>query len=214
MTGPAETTMLSLTGAVSYDAPFRWHHTPGVFPAGTLAELQRSFPEDGFADTSSTRRDKSYTMRVRRLHPAVAGERDRTPPPWQRFTEYVTGAAYRRDLAALTGVPLERARVEVNLWRYGRGCWLDPHVDKPEKLVTHVLYLTPHWPAGQGGDLLLLGSPSEDDVVHRVPPLGGSGVVLVRSERSWHAVARVRGDAGPGDGHGDRLSAQVVFHTA
>ncbi|SDF99426.1 2OG-Fe(II) oxygenase superfamily protein [Sinosporangium album] len=211
MTTPT-TSLISFDHTTVEDAPFRWHHVLDTFRPADAAELRGTFPRDGFRMVSRTGVDKSYAMYYRRLHPMDGGEappEPALPDPWRHFVAEVTGPAYRAAVAALTGLPIETASIEVNLWRYGASCWLDPHVDKPEKIVTHVLYFNESWPTGRGGDLLLLGSSSEGDVVRRVAPAANSGVLLVRGDRSWHAVERVR------DGEAlERLSAQVVFHQA
>jgi len=203
------TPLVSFDHTTTEDEPFRWHHVLDTFLPADAATLRETFPRDGFRMVTRTGLDKSYAMHHRLLHP-LDGDDDTLPlpEPWRRFVAGVTSPAYRAAVAELTGLPLETATVEVNLWRYGHSCWLDPHVDKPEKLVTHVLYFNESWPADRGGELLLLGSPSVDDVVRRVVPAVNTGVLLLRGDDSWHAVERVRdGEAGL-----ERLSAQVVFN--
>ncbi|MEU6298715.1 2OG-Fe(II) oxygenase [Streptomyces erythrochromogenes] len=204
------TPLVSLGRTTTEDAPFRWHHVLDTFAPADLDALRATFPQDGFQMVTRTNRDKSYAMYHRPLHPLGDTQPDATElaAPWRRFVEEVTGPAYRAAVAGLTGLPVQDAPVEVNVWRYGANCWLDPHVDKPEKLVTHVLYFNRAWPTGRGGDLLLLGSSAGDDVVRRVAPAANTGVLLVRGDDSWHAVERVSG----GEGGPERLSAQVVFH--
>ncbi|MFM9449319.1 2OG-Fe(II) oxygenase [Streptomyces acidiscabies] len=194
-----------LAGARSETVPFPYHHLPETFPAEAAARLRETFPKDGFTKVTGHDPDKTYTMWTRPLHPEPAGE---LPQPWQGFVREVTGARYRAGLAALTGMPVESCPVEVNLWRYPPDCWLDPHVDKPGKLVTHVFYFNEPWSESWGGNLLLLGSRDVHDVVRRVAPLHNSSVVLVRGETSWHAVENAR----PQNPGAVRLSAQVIFH--
>ncbi|MFI5520054.1 2OG-Fe(II) oxygenase [Streptomyces platensis] len=204
------TPLVSFDRTTAEDDPFRWYHVRDTFTPGDAKALCETFPRDGFRMVTRTGRDKSYTMYHRQLHPVEGGEAGAAglAEIWRRLVAEVTGPAYRAAVAELTGLPVGDAPVEVNVWRYGASCWLDPHVDKPEKLVTHVLYFNEAWPQGHGGDLLLLGSPSGDDVVRRVAPLANTGVLLARGENSWHAVERVR----DGAGGLERLSAQVVFH--
>lgn len=194
--------------------PFLWFDIPTTFATATATQLAATFPADGFTRVSRTDAAKSYSMSVRTLHqerddgevkidPNIAA----LPPPWRAFLNQVSGMDYRHTIGRITGLDLAGARVEVNLWRYDRTSSLAPHVDKASKLVTHVMYLNPGWPTDGSGDLLLLGSAAAQDVVRRVPPRLGRSVLLVRSARSWHAVARA--------GHSvraDRCSAQVIFH--
>ncbi|MEU8786253.1 2OG-Fe(II) oxygenase [Streptomyces sp. NPDC048637] len=204
------TPLVSFDRTTAEDAPFRWYHVQDMFAPADAKALRETFPRDGFRMVTRTGLDKSYAMYHRQLHPVEDGEAGVAglAGPWRRLVSEVTGPAYRAAVAELTGLPVGDAPVEVNAWRYAASCWLDPHVDKPEKLVTHVLYFNEAWPAGRGGDLLLLASSSGDDVARRVPPHANTGVLLVRGEDSWHAVERVRDRAGGLE----RLSAQVVFH--
>jgi SM-20-related protein len=188
--------------------PFPWFHVRETFTAERAAQLRASFPQDGFEMVARDGQDKSYAMYHRLLHPDGDGGTSGLEPVWKEFVEYVTGPEYRAEVARLTGLELGSASVEVNVWRYAHNCWLAPHVDKPAKLVTHVLYFNDDWPQDRGGDLLLLGSAGQDDVRRRVAPVANSGVLLVRGDRSWHAVERVQ----PGPAPVERLSAQVVFH--
>jgi len=82
--------------------------------------------------------------------------------------------------------------MEANLFHYGAKAWLGWHVDLEEKLITHVLYYNDSWVVDDGGCLTILRSGDESNVAHVVPPIVGNSVILVRSDRSWHAVSEVR----------------------
>ncbi|MFJ9623203.1 2OG-Fe(II) oxygenase [Streptomyces sp. NPDC101181] len=189
-------------------APFPYHHLPETFSEADAERLRETFPVSSFTKVSGDDPDKTYAMWTRRLHPAPDVPDDELAAPWRAFVREVTGPDYRAGLAALTGLPLESCPVEVNLWRYPPDCWLDPHVDKPGKIVTHVFYFNDPWPETWGGNLLLLGSQAPQDVARRITPLHNASVVLVRGETSWHAVE----SALPGNPGAVRLSAQVIFH--
>lgn len=94
-------------------------------------------------------------------------------------------------MSRLTGMDLRHTALEVNLFHYGPGCWLGPHVDLKDKLVTHVFYFNGEWDMADGGCLTILRSAEGGDEVARVAPLVGNSAVLVRSAASWHAVSRV-----------------------
>ncbi|MFJ8962753.1 2OG-Fe(II) oxygenase [Lentzea sp. NPDC102401] len=196
--------LVRFTSAARREDPFPWYHVTETLAPEWAELLLKTFPEDGFTKVGRAGGEKSYTMRVRRLHPAATGD---LPQPWDEFLGHVVGTAYRENVERLTGLSLEGLRIEVNLWRYDQESWLDPHVDKQNKVVTQVFYFNRDWPSDGGGDLLLLGSSSVGDVRERVAPELGSSVILVRGENSWHAVAK-----GGRAGGGERLSAQVVFH--
>jgi hypothetical protein len=203
--------LIQLARARAEDDPFGYHHIHETFSPEDAARLRETFPQRGFTKVSSDDPRKTYTMWVRRLRPVPdEPQDDDLPAPWRTFLTEVTGPSYRRRLSQLTGLDLEPCRVEVNLWKYPSDCWLDPHVDKEEKLVTHVLYFNEPWPVEWGGNLLILGSDSVDDVARRIPPLHNSSVLLVRRDNSWHAVE----SGGPRNPGAVRLSAQVIFNRA
>jgi len=90
---------------------------------------------------------------------------------------------------------------------YGPGAWHGPHVDLADKIVTHVLYFNPTWNIANGGCLNILRSADINDSTHVVPLIVGSSAVLVRSDKSWHAVSRVDRDC-----NDSRRSIMVTFH--
>jgi Rps23 Pro-64 3,4-dihydroxylase Tpa1-like proline 4-hydroxylase len=113
---------------------------------------------------------------------------------WQRLVEDLTSDEYRAALSALTGTDLDTCAVEARMTRYSRGCWIEPHTDRPDKTVTHLFYFNDMWRAEWNGDLHVLRGPHMADCARRIPPLLGTSVVLVRSDRSWHGVPPVTED--------------------
>jgi SM-20-related protein len=204
---PGDRPLLSLAGARPVTEPFPWYHLAGTFGPELAGTLLGTFPVDGFTTVSRPFGEKSYEMSVRRLSPAGPEEAADLCGAWAALLAYVTSGSFADTVAAVVDLPLSGADVEVNLWRYSAGCWLAPHVDKPEKVVTVLCYLNPDWPTDHGGELLLLRSPAPQDVACRVRPLLDTGVILVRSDHSWHAVDPVRDP----DGHLERRSLQIVF---
>jgi hypothetical protein len=126
---------------------------------------------------------------------------------WRKLAECFLSNEYRESLSRLTGQDLSNAVLEVNAIHYGPNCWLGPHLDLKEKLVTHVLYFNEKWERADGGYLQILGSPEQSDVRGEVLPLVGNSAVLVRSEKSWHSVARVAQHCST-----SRRSVNVIFH--
>ena len=61
-------------------------------------------------------------------------------------------------MTRLTGCDLATVPMEVNVFHYGPGAWLGPHVDLEDKIVTHVLYFNTEWNAADGGCLSILRS--------------------------------------------------------
>ncbi len=203
--------------AVIHDHPFRWVETPEIFRRTVAAELGANFASDGLAlfDSASGSGDKRYRLQSRTL--ADTGNRPRSSVPreagrgssladvWLETLAVLSGATYRNMMSTLADVDLSGCDVEIRSCSYGAGCWMDPHTDRPEKLATHVIYLTPIWEPSWGGSLQLLHSPDPNHVAKRIIPVPNSGVLMVRSERSWHSVEPVR------RGAPDRHSILVHF---
>lgn len=51
-------------------------------------------------------------------------------------------ADYRQRMQRLTEIDLQTVEVGLYLWEYRPGDWLAPHVDKKNKIVTQIVYLT------------------------------------------------------------------------
>ena len=112
-------------------------------------------------------------------------------PAWQSLAASLRSEPYRLALSLLTGVDLAGAALEVNVHHYGPGSSLGAHPDLPDKLVTHVLDFNEAWDPADGGTFAILRSSDVTDVAAEVLPIVGRSAVLVRSERSWHAVRPV-----------------------
>ena len=188
--------------------PYAWVDIEQTFSPAGAAALAASFPGDHFKNVAGYDGEKGYEYRARSLihmdaqapsHPGGL------TPEWLCLAADLLSPAYRQAMTRLTGLDLSAALLEANVTEYGPDAWLGPHVDLREKLVTHVLYFNREWNREDGGCLGILRSPDPADVAHEVVPVVGNSVVLVRSERSWHAVARVRGT-------NCRRAVNVIFH--
>jgi len=149
-------------------------------------ELSRSFDDIPLTPCAQHEGDKTYRMAT---HPITVDDPDTWPGgPWPELLDTLTSPSYRQQMARLTRLQLDRARLSVNLWEYATGDWLSPHVDKAEKIVTQILYLSDGWTPADGGELLILDGPDADRPTAAHTPVLGSSAVLVRSDASWHAV--------------------------
>ncbi|WP_326566382.1 2OG-Fe(II) oxygenase [Amycolatopsis rhabdoformis] len=178
--------------------PFDHAVIPRSFVTDDIAENLRSeFSDVGFEQserTEETRSDKQYRMFNRNLVTAGVVDQDQVralPESWQLLVEDVVSKSYREAVSALTDVYLDQCQVEARMTRYARGCWIEPHTDRPDKAVTHLFYFNDGWNADWSGDLHLLRSADMNDCAKRVLPTTGTSVVLVRSDRSWHGVPPV-----------------------
>lgn len=185
-----------------------WPHAylSTVLPPDAALRLSRSFDRFGLRWCEQTRRAKSYRFRTARLDQIDATRLPGTD--WAPVVELLSAPAYRAAMSELTGVGLDHADLSLSLWEYQTGDWLAPHVDKPEKLVTQIFYLTEQWRDGDGGRLLIMETSDPSSVARALPPRLGSSAVLVTSEVSWHAVEA------PGPGAGHRRSITATFWRA
>jgi SM-20-related protein len=174
--------------------PYRWAIVDGLFSHDDAIALKENFPCDHFKTVTGDDGEKGYEYEARALlamgedRPAFAGDLDST---WHDFAGDLLSESYRSAMTQLTGIDLSTLTIEANVFHYGRGAWLGPHVDLKEKIVTHIFYFNEAWDSGEGGSLSILGSPNLKDVRASVPPIVGNSVVLVRSDNSWHAVPPV-----------------------
>jgi len=157
-----------------------------TLPRDVALRLSRSFDTLSLTPCEETEREKTYRFRTARLYGLAADG----PPiaDWATMVAALTAPAYRQAMSGLTDVALEHAELTIDLWEYQTGDWLAPHVDKPDKLVTQIFYLTQIWRPDDGGRLLILRSARSSTVARALAPMLGASAVLVRSEHSWHAV--------------------------
>jgi hypothetical protein len=181
--------------------PWRHAHIDRAIPSDLAADLVACFERVPMSRCEQARVDKTYSFSTGNLtldSPIPDGL-------WKKGLEAFRSDAYREAIGSLTGVDLRDADVTFDLWEYAEKDWLSPHVDKEEKLVTQVIYLTEGWRDGAGGRLLIQERAEPDSAVRHIPPRFGNATVLVRSNSSWHAVEPVEPGAPP------RRSMTVTF---
>jgi len=85
---------------------------------------------------------------------------------------------------------------EAHFAHYAEGSYYQRHIDafrgQSNRLVTTVFYLNPDWTDDNGGELLIY-SPNNDDVIHRVLPRFGTMVIFL-SDRFPHEVLAAKQD--------------------
>jgi Rps23 Pro-64 3,4-dihydroxylase Tpa1-like proline 4-hydroxylase len=119
----------------------------------------------------------------------------RLTPRWQDLFEDVCSPEYRAAAAACTGVDLSGTVLDIRLVLYGKDDWIEPHVDRADKVVTHLFYLNTKWSDEWSGALRILASSDIEDYTQQVFPHAGVSVIMVRTENSWHAVPPVNSRA-------------------
>ncbi len=173
--------------------PYAWGAIGNLFSPKDAANLAASFPRDHFK-TISYYGERDYEYEARALI-AMGGDTVSYPEElseaWLGLARDLLLPAYRVALSLLTECDLTTAPMEVNVFHYGPGANLGAHSDLEDKVVTHILYFNRSWNREDGGCLTILGSADPADVAAEVEPIVANSAVVVRSERSWHAVSRV-----------------------
>ncbi|HSB96887.1 MAG TPA: 2OG-Fe(II) oxygenase [Spongiibacteraceae bacterium] len=190
--------------------PYRWGFAQNVFSADYSEDMVAGFPVDNFKEVAGYDGEKDYLYRARSLVHMGADEitnRDRLSACWQRFGDEVISAEFREMFGALIQRDLAEALLEVNVTEYSAGAHLGPHLDLKEKIATAVFYFNADWSVSQGGALHILGSKNIEDAAAVIPPIIGNVAILVRSDRSWHAVPELRENV-----VSSRRSVNVIFH--
>jgi len=151
---------------------------PRVFAGALVDEV---FAQAEFALARRDDGAKTYSLATRRLSEDIG-------PYTSSLLQMVASSTYRDALAQRLGRDISSVPVAVDAWRYGPGDWLSAHVDKPEKLLTQVLYLSSDWASGDGGHLALLKTSEPRSVVKRIEPVYLRSVFFVPGTASWHSV--------------------------
>jgi SM-20-related protein len=197
-------------GALSTQ-PYEWAFVGDLFAPQDAASLVASFPRDNFKTVYGYDAEKGFEYEARALvgmgADAASNSRDLSPA-WRRLADDLLSNEYRAALSRLTGLDLNSLPMEVNVFHYGPGAWLGPHIDLKEKIATHVFYFNERWDEKDGGCLTVLRSSDASDAAASVAPVIGNSVVLMRSENSWHAVSPVARGC-----RQSRLSMTVTFYS-
>lgn len=167
----------------------------------TTAALAVEFPAEGFrydareSNEDGKKRYRSYNYELvdfgRPARENIAALSDR----WRQVLDDLMADSYRAAVAARTGADLTGTVLDVMLFRYARDCWVEPHVDRPDKVVSHLFYLNLVWQEDWSGALRILRGPDLDDYERQVFPHAGNSVVMIRTDGAWHGVPPVSGSA-------------------
>jgi len=174
--------------------PYKWAMIDSLFEPQEAIDLATTYPCDHFKTVNGYDGEKGYLYEVRAL---ISMHEKRIVHPqylsasWLQLAHDLLSDAYRQSISLLTGIDLSEALMEVNVFHYGPGCWMGPHIDLKDKIVTHVLYFNADWDERNGGHLAILQSKDIHDIIRIIPPLVGNSAIIVRSTNSWHAVAPI-----------------------
>jgi len=199
-----------LAGGSLARQPFEWAEVGDLFLPRDGAALASSYPSDRFKTVTGYDGEKHYAYEARALvHLGGRGVEAAggLSESWRQLASDLLSPSYRVALSRLIGRDLSTAPMEAYVCHYGADAWLGPHLDLHDKVLTHVLYFNIAWDAADGGCLKILNSKNIDDEVATILPVVGNSSILIRSDRSWHAVSKVRTNAPE-----SRRSMNVIFY--
>lgn len=186
------------------------------FPYGVISRpvqpqfrdrLLAEFPTCGFEKVEKSSQGKKYRMYHRTFIDKRDGSAklDGLASIWGELYRDLTSPLYRSVVAELTGTNLENCSIGASFWRYEHQCFLSTHTDKPEKVVTQLIYLEDEWDESWGGCLHLHREGEGYPIFRTIKPMIDQSVLLVRTDNSWHSVSPVV------KGERNRKSLQIVF---
>jgi 2OG-Fe(II) oxygenase superfamily len=195
--------LTAIAGASFSEAPFRHCVIRQSFGDWeTTAVLATEFPTAGFrydvrdANAGGHKRYRAHNYPLLDFGVPHDEHIGQLTPRWRQVIDEVGRKDYGAAMAEATRTDLRNTVLDVRMARYAADGWIEPHVDRPDKVVTHLFYLNLGWDEGRAGALRLLRGPDLDDHAIEVFPHAGISVVIVGSERAWHGVSPVRNSNG------------------
>ncbi len=190
--------------------PYSWGAVGNLYSVEDAEALASSYPHDHYKTVTGNDGEKEYFYEARCL---IAMGEDAISHPqelskaWDALADTLLSTAYRDAMSQLIDTDLTSASLEVNVFHYTPGSSLGPHLDLKTKIVTHVLYFNKTWDINDGGCLTILNSKDPKDVAQAILPVVGNSAIIVRSEKSWHAVSPVVSTC-----QWSRRSATITFY--
>ena len=118
-------------------------------------------------------------------------------PSINALIDTLLAPAFANAVGARLGVPdLAKYPTLITLCRALNSRHGTIHTDSQSKIVTALVYLSPHWDAGSAGSLRFLRTKDDIDalVVPEVPPVYGNLVAFKRSDNSFHGHKPFEGE--------------------
>jgi SM-20-related protein len=171
--------------------PFRYAHFALPLLPDAAETLEADFPHASLRESRSEA--AHYLLADRTIIDRGEIVEDDTPLPdsWAGLACQLVDGAYKRAVERLLDVRLDDTALKARICRYDAGCWMLPHTDRVDRVVTQIIYLNREWDPHWGGGLRILRSLSEDDLVAEIVPAFNTSVAFVRSDTSYHSVAAV-----------------------
>lgn len=191
--------------------PFSWGVIDNIFCSSKKAnDLYSIFPKKGFNYVEKSDSHKNYSMynlEVVKNNKIIIENMNFIDNEWKNLILDILSIEYKNLMEEYSSVSLDNTSIDIIFWKYDNGCWLDSHLDKESKILTHILYFNKSWNKNYGGNLLILNSDNIDDIYEKVPPTLNTSGVICRGKNSWHAVEKVKVS-----NLIERQSLQIIFH--
>nr|AEH57247.1 putative hydroxylase NikM-like protein [Prochloron didemni P3-Solomon] len=193
--------------------PYRWKLVKNTFASKEYAKnLLDTFPKEGFKRFQRDTGSKRHYFYGRCLidnyvENASVHKVDSLSNIWNDLIHELLSDTYRKLMSKTSEISLDGLRIEITCWRHLYGCFIDPHPDKPEKVLTHLFYFNQEdWKSTDGGCLRILRNSDIENYTDEILPLINTSVFFVRSDNSWHGTKPISIP------NRARLALQVVFH--
>jgi len=192
--------MDAFAGATFNHEPWDWGVLRDLLSKQDATRIRAEIMELDFHAVAANRADKSYRMGLTEIGADFSAS--------ARLGDLlcdVRSDAYVEALENYAHAELRSKRRTLNIWKYSPQDYLSPHVDKPEKYLTHLFYFNDDWPPECGGSLNILSNSEEAGAVASIVPQYRNSAVIKTTARSWHSVS-------PVSAHGtERYCLQLVF---
>lgn len=177
----------------AYDNVFQEHVLSAAFPVNHFQEhTQRTLLEAlGKQGTEAWYQHNVETRPLLELGRKEVHEPEGLSEAWLEVANDLLSPEYRDCISEVTEHDVRGLKFQAHFWRFKEGSFFTPHVDKPHKIVTHLMYLNDDWFPEMGGVLQIHSSSSPDDVRAEVPPRKNTGVLLKRTDNAWHSVSKI-----------------------
>lgn len=177
----------SFRNKVEYLTPYRWYKLNKCFCSSHALALSKNFPFTNYS--KSVGRDCRYSLYERTIIDGnKATNTEDLCSNWNSLVQYLLSREYKRSVELALGIDIGVGLLNVRLYRYVSGDWMNPHTDPPDRLTTHLIYLNQDWKKRFGGELAILNWASTDSIEHVVEPIFNTGVLFCPSHESYHAV--------------------------
>lgn len=174
--------------------PMQWGLFSNLIANEEQIQLLTSYPEDGFQlSKKDTGPSKHYCFDIM---PLVKNNivldiplyEDRI---WRDFISEISSKQYNDQLSQCLNIDLSTTKINIGLYRFKFGHWVEPHVDNLNKIVTQIFYFNKDWNIENGGFLQLLLNKNSENYFFSLAPLSIYSVAIVRGDSAWHSVTPI-----------------------